>query len=139
MQLSHRIGEGINANFVSGWEQRPGIKPLVKQKVRRVINIDAKVVLLAIKTCDRTRYSFGERCLRRFWQRRQMQLAINPDATSHSRLSVFLFKLKRFEPDDERRDHVARVAREDRHSYHFVDSSSAGFSIFADVTCLLRV
>src|SRR5438105_15235659 len=68
-----------------------------------------------------------------------MQLPSYPDATSHSHLSVFLFKLKRFEPDDECRDHVARVAREDRHSYHFVDSSSAGFSIFPDVTGLLRV
>src|SRR4026207_1886565 len=110
MQLSHRIGEGINANFVSGWKQRPRIKPPGKQKVRRAINIDAKVVLLAIKIRDRTRYSFVERCLCRFWQRRQMQLAINPDATSHSDLSVFLFKLKRFEPDDERRDNVARIA-----------------------------
>src|SRR4026207_795144 len=103
MQLSHRIGEGINANFVSGWKQRPRIKPLVKQKVRRAINIDAKVVLLAIKIRDRTRYSFVERCLCRFWQRRQMQLAITPDPPSHPALSVFLFKLEGFDPDEERR------------------------------------
>src|ERR1044072_946668 len=109
MQLSHRIGKGINTNFVGGGEQRPRIKSFVKQKVGRAINVDAKVVLLAVKTCDRIRYSFGEGCLRRFWQGRQMQLAINPDATSHSHLSVFLFELKRFEPDDERSDDVASL------------------------------
>src|SRR4029453_13712975 len=68
-----------------------------------------------------------------------MQLPIDPDAASHSHLSAFLFQLKRFEPDDERGDNVACVARKDRHSYHFVDSSSAGFSISPDVTDLLRV
>ena len=102
------------------------------------MNIDAKVVLLAIRIRDRTRYLFAERCLRRFRERGQMQVAINPDAASHSHLSVFLFKLKRFEPDDERGDNVARVAREDRHSYYFVDGSSVGLATFPDVTDLLR-
>src|SRR4026208_2582280 len=68
-----------------------------------------------------------------------MQLPVNPDAAAHSHLSAFLFQFKRFEPDDERGDNVACVARKDRYGYHFVDSSSAGFSILPDVTDLLRV
>ena len=68
-----------------------------------------------------------------------MQLAINPDATSHFHLGVFLFKLKRFEPDDERGDNVARIAGKDRHSYYFVDGFSVGFGIFPDITDLLRI
>src|SRR4029079_4348521 len=68
-----------------------------------------------------------------------MQLAINPDATSHFHLSVLLFELKRFEPDDERRDNVTCIAGKDRHSYYFVDGFSVGFSIFPDITDLLRI
>ncbi len=52
---------------------------------------------------------------------------------------MFFFKRKRFESDDEGRDNVARVAREDRHSYYFVDSSSVGFGILPDITDLLRI
>src|ERR1700730_3862124 len=122
MQLSHRIGQWINGNLVSGWKKRPRIKPLVKQELRRAIDIDAKVVLLAIRIRDRTGYLFVERCLCRLRKRGQMQLPISPDAASHSHLSVFLFKLQRFEPNDEGGDDVARVARKDRHSYNFVDS-----------------
>src|SRR5262245_59527692 len=98
------------------------------------MNIDAKVVLLAIRIRDRTGYLFAERCLHGFRERGQMQVVINPDATSHSHLSVLLFKLKGFESNDERGDNVARVTREDRHSYHFVDDSLAGLGTFADVT-----
>src|SRR5206468_2846911 len=61
------------------------------------------------------------------------------DATPHSDVGVFRFKLKRFEPDDECGDNVAGVARKDWHSYHFVDDSFAGFGTFPDVTDLLRV
>ena len=67
-----------------------------------------------------------------------MQLAIRPDAAFHFPC-VFLFKLKWFEPDDERGDNVARIAGKNRHSYYFVDSFSVGFGIFPDVTDLLRV
>ena len=67
-----------------------------------------------------------------------MQLAIDPDAASHSSLGGFLFKLKWFESDDERGYNIPRVSREDRHSYYFIDISSVA-SDFPDITDLLRI
>jgi hypothetical protein len=68
-----------------------------------------------------------------------MQLSINPDAASHSHLGVFLFKLKRFESDDECGNDVARVGRKNRHSYHLIDDSAAGVRVSLDITDLLLV
>src|SRR4030095_14289629 len=58
MQLSHRIGEGINANFVGGWKEWTRVKPLVKQELRCAIFIEANAVFVAIGIRDRAGYLF---------------------------------------------------------------------------------
>src|SRR5215831_7454735 len=137
MQLAQRITKWINADFVRWRKQRTWVEPLVKQQLRRTADVDAKVVLIFVRIGERTCYHLIQRGLRGCGKRKQMQLAIRPNATLHSR--VFVFKLKWLKPDHERGNHFARVSREDRHGYHFIDSSIIGLSIILDVPDLLRV
>src|SRR4029077_6899279 len=133
MQLRHRMGQRINANFVGGWKERTSIKPLIKQQLRGVVDFDAKVVLLAIRICDCICYLLIQRRLCRVRKRQQMQLAIDPDSALYSSAGVFFLKLKRFESDDECGNDIARVGRKNRHSYHLIDNSAAGVRVSLDI------
>src|SRR5205085_8062189 len=99
--------------------------------MRRTIDIDPKLARLAIGRTDGSCYLCAERSLRGSWKRRKIKPAICPDAALHS--SRFVLQLKRFEPDYECGNHIARLGRKNRDGYQFVHRSVSGTGILLDV------
>src|SRR5437016_2980474 len=66
MQLSHRISEWINADFVRRWEERIRIESFVKQELRSTVYSDGKVALRRSRIRDRFCDFTAQGRLRRF-------------------------------------------------------------------------
>ena len=68
-----------------------------------------------------------------------MQLPVHPDAAFHPCASVALPGLKRFEPNHQGRNDIARIGRKNRHGQNFSNCASIGADFFLDVSDLLRL
>src|SRR6266545_5009352 len=100
MELSYRISERVNANFVRWREERIRIESPVKQELRRTVYHHSKVVLGRSRIRDRFCYVAAERRLRGLRKRWQMQSAVYPNAALHSRTRALSGQLEWCESDD---------------------------------------
>src|SRR4030095_1232301 len=139
MQLCHRTGQWVNADFVSGRKERIRVEALVKQKMRRSVYCDGKVVLRRNGIRECLCYFPAHSSLRGFRKRWQVQLAVYPNATLHSRTSALPGQLDWPESDDKSRNHIACLGGKNRYRYYLIDNFIRGVRISADITDLLRL
>ena len=134
-----RIGERINANFVSGRKERLRIEPFIKQEMRRVVHAHNKIALRTIESRDRLRYFGSESCLRGFRKRWQVKPASHPDPTFHPLIAPLTRKLERFESDNERGNDFTGLCRKNRHRHYLINSFICGRNTLREITGLLDV
>src|SRR5260370_122464 len=102
----------------------------------RTVYRDAKLVFKSLRLHERICYLSGQKFLRGFFERWQMEAPICPNAASHSGSGYLTKELKRSEPKDQSRNHITGFDGENWYRGNFLNCIT-GRIVICDVSDLL--